>query len=277
MRVMPQPNQVLHANRARVAGLDELLIRSKTLPNRSVCTLYMPDVDADEILALASRRFSPARIDRVDDHTIRFSIHNVTFIPLPGSRTRPIPGLMSVELPEGVKKGQVFTITAQQYAAAHRRITGSFQWTIPVEAETDLLDEEIRKLAVMRHIFKAIPKQDVWYPIWLRFLGQVEDRVRAFGDDPDSVQPSPSGGETPAVPVPDGADKVEGKVSRILYDCFGDFEGFVLKTCDDERVFSSCEKHIEEVIRKACNERSQITVFMSADSRHISRIAVHCC
>jgi Galactose oxidase-like, Early set domain len=278
MRVMPQVTQVLHANRVRVAGPDELLIRSKNLPKRSVCTLYMPDVDADEVLTLAARRFSPARIDRVDDHTICFSIHNLTFVPLPGSRTRPIPGLMSVELPEGVKKGQVFTITAQQYSAVHRRITGSFQWTIPVEAEADLLDEEIRKLAVMRHIFKAIPKQDVWYPIWLRFVGQVEDRVRAFGGDPDSVQPSPSGGETPTAPAPDGAGKVEGKVSRILYDCFGDFEGFVVETCSGEHVFKECDRHIEQVVWRACQARSRVTiVFASGHRRRIQNIIVHCC
>lgn len=279
-RVMPQPNQVLHASRVRVPGPDELVIRSKNLPKRSVCTLYMPDVDADEVLALAARRLSPARIQRVDGHTIRFSIGNVTFIPLPGSRTRPIPGLMSVELPEGVTKGQVFTITTQQYAAAQGRVTGSFQWTIPVEAEADLLGEEVRKLAIMRHIFKAIPTEDVWHPIWLRFMGQVEDRVRAFGGDPDSVQPSPSGGEEPKKPepAPGIVETIEGKISRILYDCFGDFEGFVLETCSAERVFEHCDRNIEQVVWRACTARSRITVTVRSDRRRkIQSIAVHCC
>jgi hypothetical protein len=30
----------------------------------------------------------------------------------------------------------------------------------------------------------------------------------------------------------------EGKVSQILYDCFGDFAGFVLETCSGEHVES---------------------------------------
>jgi hypothetical protein len=279
-RVMPQPNQVLHANRARVAGPDELLIRSKNLPKASVVSLYMPDVDADEVLQLAARRLSPVRLHRVDDHTIRFTVGDVTFIPLPGDRTRPIPGLMSVQLPEGVTKGQLFTVTVEQYSATNRRIIGSFQLTVPVEAEADLLEGETRKLAVMRHIFKAIPREDIWRPIWVRFLKQVEDRVRAFGGDPDKVLPSPDGGgaATPGLP-PAPQEVQEGKVSQILYDCFGDFAGFVLETCSGEHVIESCGKRFEELILRACREGSRIAVYMNPAQKHrkIARIAVHCC
>jgi hypothetical protein len=99
---------VLHANRARIAG-PVTLIRSKNLPKASVVSLYMPDVDADEVLQLAARRLSPVRLHRVDDHTIRFTVGDVTFIPLPGDRAPS--GIDGVQLP--ASRTQLFTVTVE--------------------------------------------------------------------------------------------------------------------------------------------------------------------
>ena len=71
----------------------------------------------------------------------------------------------------------------------------------------------------------------------------------------------------------------EGKVSQILYDCFGDFAGFVLEICSGEHVIESCGKRFEELILRACREGSRIAVYMNPAQKHrkIARIAVHCC
>jgi Putative peptidoglycan binding domain len=56
-----------------------------------------------------------------------------------------------------------------------------------------LLAEEERTLSVMRHIALAIPTGDRWHPIFARYLGQIADRVRGFGGDPERIDPSPDG------------------------------------------------------------------------------------
>jgi Zn-dependent metalloprotease len=68
----------------------------------------------------------------------------------------------------------------------------------------------------------------------------------------------------------------EGKVSEILYDCFGDFEGFILNECPGERCFKCKEKALEEVVLRAFRERFKVIV--QADTDHPSRplkIALH--
>ena len=47
----------------------------------------------------------------------------------------------------------------------------------------------------MRYIQQAIPATSRWHSIFVRYLDQIAQRVRGFGGDPDTVQPSPDGGE----------------------------------------------------------------------------------
>lgn len=177
----------------RYLGPDELIIKWGNLPEETRATVYLPDVDVDELLAVAGARGGPPVLERVDEHTIRCLIGDVTYIPLPGGRTTNIPGLISLELPEGVKKGDVYTVVVHQYSGVTGRIVGAFQITIPVSTAGLMLPLEIRKLSVLRHIALSIPAGDHWRPIFDRYLGQIGDRVKALGGDPDGVAPSPDG------------------------------------------------------------------------------------
>ena len=60
---------------------------------------------------------------------------------------------------------------------------------------------------------------------------ELETRVRGFGANPDSILSSPTGNgkEDGYAPIDDGDFKLKytGKISQILYDCFGDFEGLI--------------------------------------------------
>ena len=68
-----------------------------------------------------------------------------------------------------------------------------------------------------------------------------------------------------------------GKVVRLIYDCFGDFTGFVLALCDREQAFHSRERAVEHVVRTACNERALVTIIPDEhDTARISRIEVQC-
>jgi hypothetical protein len=76
-------------------------------------------------------------------------------------------------------------------------------------------------------------------------LKQLEARVVALGGGKDGRR---EGGT------------FEGKVGGLLFDAFGDFSGFLLRTKDEERRFRSRERGIEAVVRRAWREGSTILV-----------------
>jgi hypothetical protein len=186
----------------RYLGPDELVIRWNNVPRKSEATIYLPEVEADEILTLSALRQHPAVLEKVDTNTIRCKLADITFIPLPMNRRGTIAGLMSVTLPNGIKAGQVFRFSVEQYSGFTLRTLGAFQMTIPVRPDPELLPEEIRKLSVMRYIQKAIPVSSRWYPIFVRYLDEIARRVTGLGGDPNTVKPSPSGGEGESRPCP---------------------------------------------------------------------------
>ena len=175
------------------AGPDELMIRWGNLPRSTRFTLYMPDVDANEILKIAGQNYEARQLESVDDHTILCLPGDITYVPIPPDRSRNIAALATLELPEGVKRDQRFNLFFHQISGRPRSILGSFQMTIPVSTKAVLLEPEIRKLSVLRHIARAIPPEDQWHAVFTRYLDQIADRVRGFGGDPDRVAPSPAG------------------------------------------------------------------------------------
>ena len=177
----------------RRRGPDELIIRWNNVPRSSEATFYMPEVGADEILALSALRQHPTVLEKVDAHTLRCRLSDVTFIPLPMNRKGTIAGLMSLTLPNGVRAGQVYRFSVEQYSGFTLMTLGAFQMTIPVRSDAELLPGEIRKLSVMRYIQQAIPIGSRWYSIFVRYIDQIAARVRGFGGDPNAVKPSPDG------------------------------------------------------------------------------------
>ena len=59
-----------------------------------------------------------------------------------------------------------------------------------------------------------------------------------------------------------------GKIAGLIFDHFGDFEGFILDTEDGERRLFSREKEIEELAERAWRERLRITVCVEHHSSH---------
>lgn len=175
-------------------GPDEMIIRWNNVPRTAEATFYMPEIEADEILTLSALRQHPTVLEKVDAHTLRCRLSDVTFIPLP-SRMGTIAGLMSLVLPQGIRAGQVFRFSVEQYSGYTLKTLGAFQMTIPVRPDPEILPEEIRKLSVMRYIQLGIPRSSRWYSIFVRYLDQIAARVCGLGGDPNAVKPSPDGGE----------------------------------------------------------------------------------
>ena len=175
------------------AGPDELMFRWNNLPRSTHVVLYMPDVSAEEVLNLARQSYKAVRLERIDAHTLRFLPGDVTYVPLPMGRKDDIAALMTLELPDSIKYGEAFQVVMRQVSGLPRTILGAFEFYVPVRPKSVLLEPEMRKLSVLRHIFRSIRVDDQWYPIFVRLLDTVADRVRGFGGDPDAVAPSPDG------------------------------------------------------------------------------------
>lgn len=71
--------------------------------------------------------------------------------------------------------------------------------------------------------------------------------------------------------------KYEGKVCEVRYDCFGEFDGFVLADCGESRRFRTRVHGIEEVVLRACREHLTLQILVDKDGKErIVRLAIRC-
>jgi murein tripeptide amidase MpaA len=270
---------------------DELLIDWGNVPAGSTASIYLPGTSALTILGMADKLYSDHGLSHSDSHTLTCSAHGITYVPIPPGIGSNYAGLLTVDLPPAVKRGQAFKVITRQVTNAFakrpappppppsrasrtsqvvvqdlihwRRVLGTFQINIPVQTRQLLLGPEERLLSVLRWIAKGIPHHNRWYPVFHRYLEQIAGRVSALGGDPTTILPSPSG---------DGGGKhtprehhdhrlcFTGKIAGLIFDHFGDFDGFLLETEDGERKFFSRENEVEELAERAWHERLRITV-----------------
>jgi hypothetical protein len=162
-----------------------------------------------------------------------------------------------------------------------RRAAGAFQFNLVISTKDRLLHSEERLLAWLRWMELKMPKTRSWYPVLLRYIDQIAGRVRGFGGDPDTIAPSPIG--TVGHPHPGGGHGGEreqqiwltGKIAALIFDRFGDFEGFLLDTEDGERKVFSREPDMKRLAERAWAERLRITVVVEEERpRHALRILV---
>jgi hypothetical protein len=175
---------------------NELIIHWGNLPRSSIITVYLPGVFADDVLnSQRLSRFSFSRLEKAGDHELRCTgPADITYIPIPSSGTAEnLTGLLTVELPDTVVKGQIFNLVVQQAEGSTRRIIGTYQMTIPVSTAEVLLPTLSKKLSVLKHIQLAVPPSDRWYAVFNRYVGMMADKVGAIGGDPDTIRPSSSG------------------------------------------------------------------------------------
>jgi hypothetical protein len=307
--LLVKPSQV-HPKRALASAVgqsdprtpyDELVIRWNDLPQDTTASFYSPVWRADEILELAATlRPGPQALTKVDANTISCPVGDITYIPIPGRVQTPIPGLMTLQLPLSVRVGQQFRVDVQQhsgltylrtlsqrgrgkskvpsrqdYTLSQRKVLGAFRMTTVVGRGEPLLGRLVRNLAVLRYIFQAIPTTDSWHPVFERYIGQLGDQVKGLGVDPTQIPPSADDPGIPGHGHDHRLDCYTGKVSKVIFNCFGNFEGFVLESCDDTHRFRSTEAAIGELVLRACRERLWISVCVKEGRKtHICEIIV---
>jgi hypothetical protein len=273
---------------------DELMIDWGGVPVGATATVFLPAAEADQIAATASRLYGGQRVTRTDAHTVSVDASGISYIPLPpGSNGRNV-GLLTLELPPGMRQGHRCTATVRQVTSVprrpvdndapavsaqsrySRRVTGVFQLTVVIQAADALLVPEERSLAFFRWILATLAPSNRWYPVMQRYVAEIAQRVNGLGGDASLIAPSPSGAVLHSAPSAEHTG-CEGKIADLIYDRFGDFEGFTLETeAGEHRIFHSRERHVADLARWAWQERIRVTVFAREPEPHIpDRILLH--
>ncbi len=276
---------------------DELMIQWGNTPAGSVASIYWPQLNADDVLQLASRFYTTNVLTKKDAHTIQCVTGGVTYIPIPQGTGASLAGLVTVDLPLTVKVGQEFNIVVKRLRSfapiiledspksrrsnatdqqiGWRYVVGAFQIRVPVSTGPKLLPAEESLLALFKWKLEQIPTTNRWYTVLQRYIDLVAGRVTGFGGDPGSIGPSQGGfnsggnGKTHHHPHhhEGKCEEYTGKVVSVIYDRFGDFEGFVLVTEEGhEHCFRGREPEIERLVRYAWDDRAVITVFVEKHS-----------
>ena len=217
-----------------------------------------------------------------------------TYTPPPPIQTPPQTHTMASHFGEVPKKGKAkntpprkITIPQPQGrqpspeafdgAYSWRYVVGSFKVQIPVTTGDKILPSEENTLAIMKWRLQHMMPSNRWYLVLQRYISYISDRVAGLGVDPNTIPPSLSGAPITVIGEKE-TRSYTGKVCEVIYDCFGDFEGFVLESCCERHSFKVCEKGIGEVVLRACRERMAVTVFVGAPPQNkIRKTVIRCC
>jgi len=194
---------------------DELMIDWGDVPAGSEASIYLPGTSAATVLALADSWYARHGLWPVDAQTVGCKASGITYMPIPPGVGSNFAGLLTIDLPATVTKGQAFKVITRQITNTFvmpgpsivaaprkeakegtikwRRVVGTFQLTIPVSTKEALLKPALRQLAVLKYIQQSIPANNWWSPVFGRYVQGLADRVGALGGHPDAVLPSPAG------------------------------------------------------------------------------------
>lgn len=310
---------------------DELMIDWGNTPVGSTAQIYWPGASADDVLELSSRMYGVQALTLADSHTVELrTTAGVSYLPVPPGSAAGLAGLLTIELPADVVKGQEFNVVirrlgtrqlqvpppapppprtgsrARKSVAAHstatrsadaalaeaesvqrktlteRYVIGTFQLKIPVQTKHTMLAAEQDLVAILKARLDALPATSRWYPVLVRYLGMISDRVDGLDGDASQIPPSYEG--YPAAERGPGShggarhrEEFTGKVAEVRYGCFGDVEEFVLCSCGTDRTFRACEPAVAELLLRALRERLLVSVLVE-DGR-VDRLAIRagCC
>src|SRR5207302_7171631 len=88
------------------------------VPADSTAQIYLPDIDAGVLLDLADQHDPTHRLNRLDAHTIGCPAETVTYVPIPAGAKADHAGLLTVDIPPGVRRGEQYTVLVRQITSA---------------------------------------------------------------------------------------------------------------------------------------------------------------
>jgi hypothetical protein len=195
--------------------------------------------------------------------------------PPPRLNTAPAvyhPGGAALHTAPGQSHPPITPPTEIQRSLQWRYVVGTFQIRIPVTTGDRILPSELTTLAIMKWRLEHMPLSNRWYPVLVRYIQYVSDRVDGLGGDSAAVPPSLT--YVPPLAPPHqhhhGERELCGKVVEVLFDCHGEFTGFLLDGCCAPRLFHSRSRSIGELVLRAC--RDGLTLCVWVDAKHGDKI-----
>jgi hypothetical protein len=96
---------------------DELMIDWGAVPKGSTASIYWPAVAAKDVIALAGTWGGAAGLSSSDAHTLTLKVEGgVSYVPIPTGAGQNFAGLITVELPPGIRSGQEFEVVVRRVA-----------------------------------------------------------------------------------------------------------------------------------------------------------------
>lgn len=142
---------------------DEFLLEwSKAIPNGTYLNIHVPSWNAQEVVDLADQFYARHEIRAIDSHTIEIPGGGVRYVPIPQSLQRQT-GVLSVQLPLGVRKGERFDLSVQQVTNRQRVVQPPPARTekISIEQANELLkglSAKVAKQTRRTHAAHGIPR-----------------------------------------------------------------------------------------------------------------------
>lgn len=177
-RRMPHTFQV-QATSARAKHVDEMMIAWGNTPRGSTASIYLPGVSAKEIISLADSLYPMHGMTIQDAHTILAPWGPLTFVPIPKD-TGLLAGLMTVNLPLGVKRGEVYNIVVRQITDAQKYKPGHSGNTVTnISEDRTVAVKAPRKAAPLKNQAPKARRSfaqeiDSGYLKWRRVLGAFQ-------------------------------------------------------------------------------------------------------
>ena len=193
---------------------DEILFDWTGLPPGSTASIYLPALGADKIMATAASMYGTQPFTRTDAHTLACPAKGLTYMPVPPGSGRSFAGLLTIDLPGTIHKGQTYLVVVNQVTNAQatpvtstpvpkiasrdgllttttttapsswRKISGTFQITIPIHTKKDILTDKEREYSILLWILQTIPTTNRWYPVFLRYVCEFGHIIKGLGGDP---------------------------------------------------------------------------------------------
>ena len=160
-----------------------------------------------------------------------------------------------------------------------RYVVGSFVVRIPVSTAEKMRIPDSITLAIMKWKLAHLSPGDKWTPVLQRYIAYWSAKLEGLDVDPTQipasltwVPPELKGGR--GGQGGRGRGDICGKVVEVLFDCHGDFRGFVLDDCCERQVLESRERAIGELALRACGEDLRLCVRLCERTGQIEEIAV---
>jgi hypothetical protein len=191
------------------------------------------------------------------------------------------PAGQGAERPHVAEHGPGEVVIDPKRVAEWRYVVGTFGVRIPVTTGHVMLPLEMDTYAILSWRYHRLGANSRWRPVLKRYLEQIAQRIDGLGGRSWTIEPSPwghgrpghgshGGDHHPGHGLPGHIEPWElartGKIDSLVYDRFGDFSGFELRTEDGGLVaYRGREAEIESLVHVAWRERQVVTVFSRKD------------